>query len=402
MSGVADADGAVADEGDWYAALVAGEHVGEWLETCENPERSAGRRERAVRSLAAKVASDRVYADEATEAGAAARLEAALASLSLAAPDASSPDARARQTHASLRDALEAARAACADASGVVASVRELAFGLSAPPRSDRGSRNDDVVRVRVRELALGRGVGAKLWRAASMLSDVLFADPAFVRGQSVLELGAGVGLCGLLAAKLGAKTVALTDFEPALLDSLALAARENRAPGDAETRVARCDWREEKRRAETETEAADVCKTHCLQNAADDDADDADDADDDDALAAAAARGGWLPALPFRETFDRIVGSELVYERTHAETLPFVLRARLAKPLGVATLVGAVRDRALLDALVAGAGALGLDVAETRVAENKNDDWYDGGYVQLRARWKTERPNDRTTHGEG
>ena len=396
MSGVADADGAVADEGDWYAALVAGEHVGEWLETCENPERSAGRRERAVRSLAAKVASDRVYADEATEAGAAARLEAALASLSLAAPDASSPDACARQTHASLRDALEAARAACADASGVVASVRELAFGLSARPRSDRGSRNDDVVRVRVRELALGRGVGAKLWRAASMLSDVLFADPAFVRGQSVLELGAGVGLCGLLAAKLGAKTVALTDFEPALLDSLALAARENRAPGDAETRVARCDWREEKRRAETETEAADVCKTHCLQN------DDDDDDDDDDALAAAATRGGWLPALPFRETFDRIVGSELVYERTHAETLPFVLRARLAKPLGVATLVGAVRDRALLDALVAGAGALGLDVAETRVAENKNDDWYDGGYVQLRARWKTERPNDRTTHGEG
>ena len=402
MSDVADADGAVADEGDWYAALVAGEHVGEWLETCENPERSAGRRERAGRSLAGKVASDRVYADEATEAGAAARLEAALASLSLAAPDATPPDARARQTYASLRDALEAARAACADASGVVASVRELAFGLSAPPRSDRGSRNDDVVRVRVRELALGRGVGAKLWRAASMLSDVLFADPAFVRGQSVLELGAGVGLCGLLAAKLGAKTVALTDFEPALLDSLALAARENRAPGDAETRVARCDWREEKRRAETETEAADVCKTHCLQNAADADADDADDDDDDDALAAAATRGGWLPALPFRETFDRIVGSELVYERTHAETLPFVLRARLAKPLGVATLVGAVRDRALLDALVAGAGALGLDVAETRVAENKNDDWYDGGYVQLRARWKTERPNDRTTHGEG
>ena len=78
------------------------------------------------------------------------------------------------------------------------------------------------------------------------------------------------------------------------------------------------------------------------------------------------------------------------MYERTHAETLPFVLRARLAKPLGVATLVGAVRDRALLDALVAGAGALGLDVAETKVAENKNDDWYEGGYVQLRARWKT------------
>ena len=368
MSGVADADGAVADEGDWYAALVAGEHVGEWLETCENPERSAGRRERAVRSLAAKVASDRVYADEATEAGAAARLEAALASLSLAAPDANPPDSRARQAHASLRDALEAARAACAEASGLMASVRELVFGLSESSRSDKGTQND-AVRVRVRELALGRGVGAKLWRAASMLSDVLFADPEFVRGQSVLELGAGVGLCGLLAAKLGAKTVALTDFEPALLDSLALAARDNRAPGDAETRVVRCDWREERQRAEAGTEDADAA--------------------DDDELAAAAARGGWLPSLNAGETFDRVVGSDLVYERAHAEALPFVLRARLAKPNGVATLVGAVRDRALLDTLVAGADALGLDVAESRAAENKNDDWYEGGYVELRARWK-------------
>ena len=77
------------------------------------------------------------------------------------------------------------------------------------------------------------------------------------------------------------------------------------------------------------------------------------------------------------------------MYERAHAEALPFVLRARLAKPNGVATLVGAVRDRALLDTLVAGADALGLDVAESRAAENKNDDWYEGGYVELRARWK-------------
>jgi protein-lysine N-methyltransferase EEF2KMT len=371
MSGVADADGAVADEGDWYAALVAGEHVGEWLETCENPERSAGRRERAGRSLAAKVASDRVYADEATEAGAAARLEAALASLSLAAPDATSPDARARQTHASLRDALEAARAACAEASGVVASVRELAFGLSERSRSDRGEERN-VVRVRVRELALGRGVGAKLWRAASMLSDRLFEDPAFVRGQSVLELGAGVGLCGLLAAKLGARRVALTDFEPALLDSLVLAARDNRAPGDAETRVARCDWREEA--SPTDDAAADASS------------------DDAAALAAAAARGGWLPRLGAGETFDRIVGSDLVYERTHAETLPHVLRERLARPNGVAMLFGAVRDRALLDALVDGAETFGLDVDQTKVAENKNDalDWYEGGYVALRVRWKT------------
>ena len=27
-----DGGGDVADEGDWYAALVAGEHVGDWLD----------------------------------------------------------------------------------------------------------------------------------------------------------------------------------------------------------------------------------------------------------------------------------------------------------------------------------------------------------------------------------
>ena len=31
-----DENDAVADEGDWYAALVAGEHVGDWLDTVRN------------------------------------------------------------------------------------------------------------------------------------------------------------------------------------------------------------------------------------------------------------------------------------------------------------------------------------------------------------------------------
>ena len=32
MSGASSGADAVADEGDWYAALVAGEHVGDWLD----------------------------------------------------------------------------------------------------------------------------------------------------------------------------------------------------------------------------------------------------------------------------------------------------------------------------------------------------------------------------------
>lgn len=396
MSGVADADGAVADEGDWYAALVAGEHVGEWLETCENPERSAGRRERAGRSLAAKVASDRVYADEATEAGAAARLEAALASLSLATPDATSPDARARQTHASLRDALEAARAACAEASGVVASVRELAFGLSERSRSGSGSDRGEernVVRVRVRELALGRGVGAKLWNAALMLANDLDEHPDWCRGKRVLELGAGVGLCGLLAAKLGAAEVCMTDFEEPLLEALERSARDaeeedrdekpereggERSPGEKPfaiprgvARVARCDWREEaaaESEGAAESEAADRSAT-------------AASATDRSAPAASKKTPSLLPD----ETFDFVFGSDLLYEPYHAETLPAVIARRMARnPPGRCRVVGAVRDRAMLDAFATRCEQNGMRVAETSLRGNRGDEWYEGGFVAL------------------
>lgn len=57
--------------------------------------------------------------------------------------------------------------------------------------------------------------LGLDIWPAAFELCTYLAAHPSLVLGSTVAELGAGVGLPGLLAARLGAKRVILTDYEP-------------------------------------------------------------------------------------------------------------------------------------------------------------------------------------------
>ena len=44
-----------------------------------------------------------------------------------------------------------------------------------------------------------------------------LVRDPSIVRGKSVLEIGAGTGLCGIVAARLGASEVHTILLPPAL-----------------------------------------------------------------------------------------------------------------------------------------------------------------------------------------
>jgi hypothetical protein len=62
--------------------------------------------------------------------------------------------------------------------------------------------------------------VGMVLWPAALVLARWLCRNAALLRGKSVLELGAGMGLAGLAAAHL-ARRVCLTDFNPLVLENL-------------------------------------------------------------------------------------------------------------------------------------------------------------------------------------
>jgi len=55
---------------------------------------------------------------------------------------------------------------------------------------------------------------GDSLWHGAIELVKYLLQHPELVRHRHVLELGAGTGLVGIVAAALGAKSVTITDLE--------------------------------------------------------------------------------------------------------------------------------------------------------------------------------------------
>ncbi|GMF26662.1 unnamed protein product [Phytophthora fragariaefolia] len=62
-------------------------------------------------------------------------------------------------------------------------------------------------------------GLGGEVWAGALVLCEFLEEHAQeVVQGRDVIELGAGCGLCGLVAASLGAKTTVLTDEYPDLL----------------------------------------------------------------------------------------------------------------------------------------------------------------------------------------
>ena len=69
----------------------------------------------------------------------------------------------------------------------------------------------------------------AVVWPAAQLLARGLQAEPVWVRGQTVLDLGCGGGVAGIAAAQAGAARVIAHDHDPV---ALAIAAQHARANG--------------------------------------------------------------------------------------------------------------------------------------------------------------------------
>lgn len=60
-------------------------------------------------------------------------------------------------------------------------------------------------------------GTSSVAWPMAAVTSRHLCHHPELVRARKVVELGAGLGLCGAVSAALGAELVVLTDWEGAI-----------------------------------------------------------------------------------------------------------------------------------------------------------------------------------------
>jgi predicted nicotinamide N-methyase len=66
------------------------------------------------------------------------------------------------------------------------------------------------------------QSTGLTLWKATNFLCDYLVEhSKTTVRNKSVLEIGAGLGTCGILAHKLGARYVVLTDGDTETLQNM-------------------------------------------------------------------------------------------------------------------------------------------------------------------------------------
>jgi hypothetical protein len=65
------------------------------------------------------------------------------------------------------------------------------------------------------------QSTGLTLWKSSKMLGTYLCENKDLVCGKTVVELGAGLGLAGIVAHKIGASKVVLTDGDTDTLDNM-------------------------------------------------------------------------------------------------------------------------------------------------------------------------------------
>lgn len=322
--------------------VIASERVGQWLETLACTKFKPLRRRGAVNALAKAVAESEPYREEAIQNNAVATILLAL----------DSDDGKA---DAKLNESLNKCLAVCQQ--GAPKKVCEYTF---------------DGHVVTIKESSLGEGVGALVWGACNLFCERLLAvAPQLVHGRQMLEVGAGCGLCGLLAARLGAERVVLTDCFAGVLRNLEECVNLNQEcePKPCETPVRYLDWGEELR--------DDVPETAPLVD-----------------VSGAKAEG--MPSrLGHAEKFPVVMTCDCLYEPQHARMLADC-HARRLSPHGCAFMLLPIRDSKLLEEFLTRARGHGL---QTCVVPIEPEEWdrpglrgscdYEGGYNWVYLQWE-------------
>ncbi|BDA50707.1 probable protein N-terminal and lysine N-methyltransferase EFM7 at N-terminal half [Coccomyxa sp. Obi] len=377
-------------ESDFIDLLIASERVGTLVDRIKDVS-CFRRRRQAVFDLAAAVEKKESFVVEARQAGAVDLLTSLLKKYS--------DDEELVQKACSIITA-------CSGTLSCSGKVHQHTYGP---------------VTVTVKEGTLVDGLGARVWAVAHSLCSMLVQKPALVQKKTVLEIGAGTGLCGIVAAKLGAAQVTLTDYEGPVLRLLresvaanaSCAAASSGCPLEAEGISPDCY---EVNDLEFDPEDAEECDDldDFLLGAGKESASktlywDLDNMrvrhmdwnDDLDRLqgkmepngekkALRDAEGEVVPDMDVSETFDVILGSDILYEMAHADLVASVLKLRL-RIGGMAFLSMAVRDQAILDRFICCMGTLGMSVEREEIRpseENKGilglERDYEGGFAML------------------
>ena len=136
------------------------------------------------------------------------------------------------------KDVPGLAPARCCSLVDVALTVGGRAFSIIAVRDQDALIEN-----VKTDEDLAAFPYGLMLWASAIGLAERLAQQPELVRGKRVLEIGAGVGLPGLVARTLGAVHVTQTDYQETTLALARSNAQRNGLAGEVEHR--RADWRD-------------------------------------------------------------------------------------------------------------------------------------------------------------
>eukprot|EP00890_Picochlorum_soloecismus_P001574 jgi/Picsp_1/2417/NSC_05878-R1_protein len=373
----------VADEEDFLELVVASNAVARWREKWERYHDSAERLSVLAREIAECVSAKEPYAEEARNY----HLDELAVRTLKKQPDL---------PEGTIND-LSTIISFCSGPISHGIRLKTISYG------------GHDIV---IKEGALGDGVGAKLWLVARVMCREMSSNPDMVFAKDVLEIGAGVGACGLLASKLGARSVVITDYVDTLLINLRDVLPLNGGTGynsnekeDLEEEVTYTfsgDFYKEKE----QNRAINVSKWSSGNVAV-------RFLDWEDSLVAIAetatssiehleddrGKGGPLdgpssrnvaPPLAGSELFDVIIGTDVLYEWPMTKSLPAVLQHRLRSG-GKAFICNAVRDQLMFDALIKNIGDKeDLEVEVTSIdtqAEQLKDLFckgqdYEGGFV--------------------